>query len=616
MTALEPLPEYPTPERRALQIYAVDPMVSRLSGNETVTISIPYEKLGPGPSGRLVRVIDYDTSRKAYYAPVDLDDPVLLANGGLTPSEGDPRFHQQMTYAVVAALLENFEQGLGYRFRWRGDGSESPLVVMPHAFSGENAYYDPTDGGSVRFGYFRTDPNDPGRNLPGQFVFSCLSPDIIVHETTHALIDRLRPFYKEATNVDVYAFHEGFSDVVALFQHFTTPDLLSRYIQTTRTDLTQHTPLVELAQQFGESTGRGRALRNALGDAPDPAALSHTIEPHARGSIFVAAIFDAFFTTYQAAIADLLRLATMGSGILAAGALQTDLVGRVAAEAQRVAQRLLVMCIRAFQYLPPVDVTFGDFLRSAVTADREANSVDALGMRAALVEAFRKRGVHPTGVSGLADEAVAWPAAPELPPLDVVKVVQPLVFETALGYRARRGHQSGAAAANHGQIQRWLKAYAKENAAALGLVDGEQINVAGFHGALRMGSRGLHRVNVVVQFVQPSPAALRTKQAQRLGGAVLRGGATLVADADGHVLHVVSKATPLAADSSRANAESVARLAAVGEFVDAVDLMDLPGPWRRPKDAGDGFWTPGSRNDIDTRISAGLTLGRLDTGVT
>ena len=117
-------------------------------------------------------------------------------------------------------------------------------------------------------------PATPGRNLPGQWVFSCLSHDIVVHEATHALVDRLRPLYKEATNIDVYAFHEGFADVVALFQHFALPELLARYIQSNRADLTARSPLVELAQQFGESTGRGRALRDALGEEnPDPTRL-------------------------------------------------------------------------------------------------------------------------------------------------------------------------------------------------------------------------------------------------------------------------------------------------------------------------------------------------------
>ena len=55
---------YPEPRRRSLQIYAVDPMIARLSGNEVVTITVPYEPLRPGPSGDLVQVIDYDASTK------------------------------------------------------------------------------------------------------------------------------------------------------------------------------------------------------------------------------------------------------------------------------------------------------------------------------------------------------------------------------------------------------------------------------------------------------------------------------------------------------------------------------------------------------------------------
>ena len=44
------------------------------------------------------------------------------------------------------------------------------------------------------------------------------------------------------------------------------------------------------------------------------------------------------------------------------------LITRVAGEASRTAQSILTMCIRAFEYLPPVDVTFGDYLRALVTA--------------------------------------------------------------------------------------------------------------------------------------------------------------------------------------------------------------------------------------------------------
>ena len=53
-------------------------------------------------------------------------------------------------------------------------------------------------------------------------------------------------------------------NIVAIFQHFTFPDILHDYIRATRTDLRSPTPLVQLAQQFGYATGKGRALRSAV----------------------------------------------------------------------------------------------------------------------------------------------------------------------------------------------------------------------------------------------------------------------------------------------------------------------------------------------------------------
>ena len=101
-------------------------MVARLAGNETVTITVPYEPLADGQSGELVRVIDYDAATKTFYAPVNLDDPVARA-GRPGASERDPRFHQQMVYAVISALLENFERGL--------DGASAGAATRPFACS-------------------------------------------------------------------------------------------------------------------------------------------------------------------------------------------------------------------------------------------------------------------------------------------------------------------------------------------------------------------------------------------------------------------------------------------------------------------------------------------------
>jgi hypothetical protein len=128
------------PKRRPLKIYASDPMAGKSLGNRA-RVDVENEKLAPGPRGERISVVDYNASTKRYYPPVDLDDPSLLMQGGLEPTESDPRFHQQMVYAVAMRTLENFDRALGRRIYISRRGQ--PLRIFPHAFNGANAYFDP-----------------------------------------------------------------------------------------------------------------------------------------------------------------------------------------------------------------------------------------------------------------------------------------------------------------------------------------------------------------------------------------------------------------------------------------------------------------------------------------
>lgn len=391
------------PARRLLRTYAFDPMSTRLS-SRYLTVDVRFEEeLRPGPSGALVQVVDRDAARGWWYAPVDLDDPAALAAAGLRPSEGDPRSHQQVVYAVAMAVIERFEQFLGRRFRWR---AEEVLRLVPHAFEGRNAFFDPTRR-AVLFGYYRADLADPGANLPGQVIFTCLSSDIVAHEVTHALLHRLRPLFSEATNPDVFAWHEACADLIALFQHFAYPELVATAVADGDGDLRRGGGLLELAREFGASTGRGKALRSAIDDVRTPDRFRAATEPHERGACFVAAVFDAFLDTFAAGVADLLRIATGGTGVLPAGRLHPDLVARLAGEAVATANRILGMVVRGLDHLPVLDPTFGDVVRAIVTADRDLFPDDPARLRAGLVEALRRRGIYPAGVGSLSDEVLA-----------------------------------------------------------------------------------------------------------------------------------------------------------------------------------------------------------------
>jgi len=407
----------PRPKTRLLRVFAFDPSLNLSLDTAVINqlaLSVPWEDVGLGPVGEYLEVVDVDPASNAFYPPVDLDDNYLLVQDGLWPSEGTPQFHQQMVYAVASKTIQNFEEALGRRVLWSPQidphGREKfnqHLRIYPHALRQANAYYSPRKK-ALLFGYFPASSKDSGNTLPGGIVFTCLSHDIITHETTHALLDGVHPYFGEPSNADVLALHEAFADIVALFQHFSQPEVLRQQIARTRGDLSSTNLLAELAQQFGQATGKRGALRSAIGKDPDPTAFQTTIEPHARGSILVAAVFDAFLTVYKSRIEDLMRIATGGTGILPEGAIHPDLVNRMAEEAARVSQHILRMCIRALDYCPPVDITFGEYLRAIVTADSDLNPTDQGGYRIAMIESFRRRGIYASNVRSLSEESLLW----------------------------------------------------------------------------------------------------------------------------------------------------------------------------------------------------------------
>ena len=535
--------DFRPPPKRSLKVYAFDPTLGRQLGNELV-IDVKYEKLEPGPVGKRFAVVDYDGSAKTFYKPVDLDNPNLLLREGLDPSESDPRFHQQMVYAVASETLERFEAALGRQVHWRiihMDGKYvaahlNRLYLYPHAMAEANAFYS-AEAHGILFGYFRAG-NVPGAQvLPGQTVFTCLSHDIVAHETTHAIVDGIRKYFTEPTNIDVLAFHEAFADLAALFRHFSHSDALLDTLQRTggklytadmkadapgagsdptiQAEVTPDNPLIELARQFGQVQGRNSGLRSALGTKANPADLRTKLEPHARGSVLVAAVFDAYFSIYLQQTTDLFRIFRAGGGSANPVDLPGPLAAHLANEASRIAEMFFGVCARALDYLPPVDVTFGDFLRALITADRDLFPSDTYGVRNALMQSFRSRGIVPEDAQFFSEDALCWPEVDHeaIPP--VLARVHGLVF----------GDPNGLTRKQKNDNARVLKRYVKENAAALGFDPKADIEVPSFHPMFRTDEDGSLKVDMVVEIVQPGE---NVNVADPAPGTPLRAGVTLM----------------------------------------------------------------------------------------
>ena len=399
---------------RTLTVIAQDPSVKFRGQVLTTELTVPAEELLAGPCGYRVNVIDYDASTDTLYKPMiygrsldgKYEDPFAFKQSGRSSAKArrphdqrlleDPRFHAQNVYAIVMRTLAQFEFALGRRCAWGFDGHQ--IHIVPHAFADANAFYS-RDDRAIFFGYFM------GSN--GKLVFTCLSHDVVAHETTHALLDGLRKRYMERSTPDQAAFHEGFADVVAVLSVFSLPDVVDAGLDLAsggrsnlisskllERDVLKRSVLFGLAEQMGRELAvvRGDALRRSVSLLPGKPYMSTLLypefgEPHRRGELLVAAVLNAALDIWLA------RLAKIGP--VAPGKKDRSIVRD---EGARVAGHLLTMAIRALDYCPPTDLTFSDYLSALLTIDREVVPDDyKYGYRKWLLKNFNDYGIRQAG---------------------------------------------------------------------------------------------------------------------------------------------------------------------------------------------------------------------------
>lgn len=414
------------PLYRPLRIYALDPSVSHRTGG-VATVEVPWEDLEPGPTGALFEIDWRGAPAPLTASPLDLDNGYLMLTDGLAPTPADGRFHLQMCYAVCSITYAAFRRALGRDIAWAGgtgNGGARKLRVRPFGMREANAYYD-RDAGELAFGYFKAGLHPAGHTVPGGLIFTSLSHDVIVHETTHALLDGLRSQFYAPTHPDVLGFHEGFADLVALFLHFSYPGVVEEALRESRGNLSGASLLGDLAREFGyarSSPARPTPLRTAVdlegladfdsdvflpGDK-GPLAYKPDLEAHAMGSVLVSAVFEAFVTIFRRKTARLRRLAGIGADDLGRREPNDELVRALAEDAAELASQFLNICIRAIDYCPPVDISLGDYLRALITADAELVTNDKWGYREALMRSFRRREMFPRSAHFMTEDALRW----------------------------------------------------------------------------------------------------------------------------------------------------------------------------------------------------------------
>ena len=391
------------------------------------TLNLPDDGLfGDGPVHPRVAVVDLDAETHRLRPPTrflpqavgktvsayDLAGGPLDADSPLESFESDD-FLRLNPFATVLKTLQFFESKeiLGRPVRWAFPSEQ--LLIVPRAGEMKNAFYDRATG-SLQFYHHPA--------AGGHTVYTALSHDIIVHETTHAILDGLAPDLYHASNPQSLALHEALADLSAITQTLLNEMIVFSLDAISSSTVDPLEALSRLAEEFGADVrlpegarhinGASflRRLKNDRGlgpdrtgtagssaaDALDHAAVPLSSDPHALSQVLSGAVYAVF---------EMRMRNTHRSGDFFAG---------LEAEFCPAARRVARIVFRALDYLPPGEAGFVDYGRAFLNAAAATYKRPQLEQRALIGEFVRRR-----IVSDPAELESAPPADFRLDPVEI-----------------------------------------------------------------------------------------------------------------------------------------------------------------------------------------------------
>ena len=270
------------------------------------------------------------------------------------------------------------------------------LIATLNAGTDLNAYYD-----RAGLSFFR-------QTVSGVTVWSGDSPDIVCHETGHAILDSLSPGLWDAASAEIAAFHESFGDMTALLSGLGLAGLREQVLGETSGDLSRSSRLSRLAEQLGwavrqlsPSAVDPDCLRNAANEFfySDPVTLSPSApanqlssEPHSFSRVFTGAFLRS--------------IAGMAQTVAGSGAVDDEALKTAGADAAA----LLVSAVSATTAVPAF---YAQVAAHLIDADQQD-----FGGRytSALQGAFVRHGIlSPAAAKSVADGAASAATASAKP---------------------------------------------------------------------------------------------------------------------------------------------------------------------------------------------------------
>jgi len=353
-------------------IYIQDPEVAeQMPALGFQEVDINWEPgLSDGPTSARVAVVDYDADTNTVAKParwdadkwcfVDSDNKRI--DKSTTDTRKSPQFRQVNVWAIIQNVLDFYDdpEALGRPVSWAFEGNR--LTVLPHLGYRENAFYDRRSK-SLQFYYCGT-VNKP--------VYTCLSHDIVCHETGHAVLDGIRPYYNELSSLQTASFHEFVADLTAILVALRNNDLRHVIEKATKGHLGRAKFLANVAEQFSQHVVNRDYLRTAI-NKHKMNVISNDRSPHYCSQVLTGAMFDIM--TRMAANYMEKRHKTPRQALYYT-------IDRF----RRVALQPLDLC-------PSVDIQFEDYAHAVLRHDQLANPMDPYGYREIMQQVFKERSI-------------------------------------------------------------------------------------------------------------------------------------------------------------------------------------------------------------------------------
>ncbi len=267
-------------------VFPQPPFIPGYERPETIWVSTPPDRIGPGPADRRMYVVSPLTEKQPYQFPYlppyagALQAPATAGPDGHfdTIPIGTPEFEAAHVYACVRRVLDICESYLGREIPWFFEPTYDRLEIVPRL------RWDNAQSG---YGFLEMG-EDLARGEPQPFA---LNFDSVAHEIGHLIIFGVMGAPRFDPPHEYFGYHEAVSDFIALIGllHFDTAmDLLLR---RTRGNLL----IANELDRFGE-----------LSDEKQVRLFSHSLrmsdvsaEVHDLSKPFAGALFDILIEIYQ-----------------------------------------------------------------------------------------------------------------------------------------------------------------------------------------------------------------------------------------------------------------------------------------------------------------------------